>query len=216
MKTKMMILAASAVIASAAPSHAATIASEDFEGGASGWSDNKTEDPGANTGGFTKHLGRFGQGAVVSKTFTLSGTQSFLDIAFDLYRIDTWDSEYFIATATDPLGNSKEFRTGPYLNSDGAANYVYGFPGSTDRIVPLSFIFNTTATSFTLTFSSTLNQDFSDESWGVDNLLITDDLTGVPGAVPEPSTWAMLILGFGVLGGALRRSRGASESLTYA
>ena len=27
------------------------------------------------------------------------------------------------------------------------------------------------------------------------------------GAVPEPSTWAMLILGFGVIGGALRRRR---------
>jgi PEP-CTERM motif len=30
---------------------------------------------------------------------------------------------------------------------------------------------------------------------------------GAPGAVPEPSTWAMIIAGFGIVGGALRRRR---------
>lgn len=32
-------------------------------------------------------------------------------------------------------------------------------------------------------------------------------VNGLTGAVPEPATWAMLILGFGVVGGALRRRR---------
>jgi hypothetical protein len=36
-------------------------------------------------------------------------------------------------------------------------------------------------------------------------------LLNVPGAVPEPGTWAMLILGFGIIGAALRRrSSGAA------
>jgi hypothetical protein len=26
-----------------------------------------------------------------------------------------------------------------------------------------------------------------------------------PGAVPEPATWAMMLVGFGVVGGAMRR-----------
>jgi len=34
--------------------------------------------------------------------------------------------------------------------------------------------------------------------------------------VPEPATWAMLVLGFGVAGSALRRSRRATPALTYA
>jgi hypothetical protein len=34
-------------------------------------------------------------------------------------------------------------------------------------------------------------------------------LTELPAAVPEPQSWAMLILGFGVVGGALRRRRDA-------
>ena len=185
---------------------AATIADEDFEAGASGWSDNKTEDPGANTGGFSRHLGRHGAGATVSKTFALSGLQSAVNVAFDFYRIDTWDGEIFRATASDTLGNSFVFTTGPNLFFDGPPNaQIYNFPQHNDRNTPLSFAFNTSDTSFTLSFTSTLDQDFTDEAWGVDNLLITDNVPGGVGGVPEPSAWALLILGFGAVGAGMRR-----------
>ncbi len=36
------------------------------------------------------------------------------------------------------------------------------------------------------------------------------------GAVPEPATWAMLILGFGLIGGAMRKAKGPKVALTYA
>lgn len=36
---------------------------------------------------------------------------------------------------------------------------------------------------------------------GIDNLVAE---TGMVGVIPEPSTWALLILGFGAVGGALR------------
>lgn len=35
----------------------------------------------------------------------------------------------------------------------------------------------------------------------------TPTVPGVPPAIPEPSTWLMLIAGFGVIGGAMRRKR---------
>ena len=51
-----------------------------------------------------------------------------------------------------------------------------------------------------------VNSGGSDHGLGVDNLTITASLADADaGAVPEPSTWAMLILGFGIVGGALRR-----------
>lgn len=40
-------------------------------------------------------------------------------------------------------------------------------------------------------------------------------LNSVAGAVPEPSTWAMMILGFGLVGGAVRR-RNQQAKVTYA
>lgn len=39
---------------------------------------------------------------------------------------------------------------------------------------------------------------------------------GLGAYVPEPSAWALLILGFGAVGGALRRTRKVRTALTYA
>ncbi len=41
-------------------------------------------------------------------------------------------------------------------------------------------------------------QGTGDEAWGVSNVLLS-------GAVPEPATWAMMLVGFGMAGVALRR-----------
>ena len=41
-------------------------------------------------------------------------------------------------------------------------------------------------------------------------------VNGLTGAVPEPATWAMLILGFGVIGSAMRRRRAARTTVRFA
>lgn len=46
-------------------------------------------------------------------------------------------------------------------------------------------------------------QGGSDESWGWDAINITYNA----GAVPEPGSWALMILGFGVVGSAMRRHK---------
>lgn len=51
------------------------------------------------------------------------------------------------------------------------------------------------------TFSSTFAN--SARIFGIDNLTFTPAATA--GAVPEPATWAMMIVGFGLVGGAMRR-----------
>ena len=53
---------------------------------------------------------------------------------------------------------------------------------------------------------------------GVANQIVFDDVTfgsstpGQTGAVPEPATWAMMMLGFGAVGGAMRRRRNVKVS----
>lgn len=191
----------------AAPASAAVIANENFETGATGWSDNKTETPAANAGGFTRHLGRHGAGGTTSKTFALSGTQTSVNVAFDWYRLDSWDGELFRATISDGVNTFVSSHQGFFF--DGGPTNIYN-PTWTDRTTGINFLFATTATSIVLTFSSTLDQNLEDEAWGVDNLLITDNV--VAGAIPEPSTWVMMILGFGLVGAAARRRK----QLTYA
>lgn len=71
-----------------AVAHAQVIYQDNFENGASGWSDNKTETHPA----FSRYLGRFtNRPNQTSRTFSVPlGSQS-LVIAFDFYRFDSWD-----------------------------------------------------------------------------------------------------------------------------
>lgn len=73
----------------------------------------------------------------------------------------------------------------------GGTGYYFGATGGIDSSGTLSF----------LTGRPTVEQTFSGAI--------------ILGGVPEPSTWALLILGFGVVGGALRASRRQSMALTY-
>lgn len=60
------------------------------------------------------------------------------------------------------------------------------------------------------------NSTGSDHGLAVDDLRITASLAPVAGAVPEPSTWLMLLLGFAMIGftmrGAVRRSNKRFEA----
>ncbi len=50
------------------------------------------------------------------------------------------------------------------------------------------------------------------DGFGVDNV----SFGGLAGGIPEPTTWAMLIFGFGAIGGAMRKKRKANVSVSYA
>ena len=58
-------------------------------------------------------------------------------------------------------------------------------------------------------------QGGSDEGWGIDSLAVYGTVAR-NGAVPEPSTWAMMILGFGAIGGMMRGKRRETVRVRYA
>lgn len=76
-----------------------------------------------------------------------------------------------------------------------ADNYSFTYPGGG------SFVGSSLAGDWTLTISDQVGVDSGNlEGWSL------SAITG--GAVPEPATWALMILGFGLVGGSMRRRSG--------
>jgi hypothetical protein len=50
-------------------------------------------------------------------------------------------------------------------------------------------------------------QALGDEGWATQDVLVTSDGSVFAGDIPEPTSWALMLLGFGSLGAMLRRRR---------
>ena len=88
----------------------------------------------------------------------------------------------------------------------------FTFTGGLAKItLPLSFL----AGSNTLNFAvAGVAQGSADEAFGISDLVVTGN--AAPGAVPEPATWAMMLLGFGLIGFAMRKRSHVRTTVSYA
>lgn len=172
--------------------NATVISSENFNAGATGWSNNTTTNFGGHLilGGYNT----FGSGDVISKNFALSGEQSTIDLEFDFYRIDTWDNEFFNVSANGAILAQDSYTFSGGSNIGGQA--------FNDEIIHYSLSFDTNLANLALTFSGSLDQSKTDESWGIDNLLITQTVT----AVPVPAAFWLFGSALGLLGWMRRKA----------
>lgn len=103
-----------------------------------------------------------------------------------------------------------------WFNTDATDQYTFTVDGVSYSAPPFTVAPNGTTSGFfglvsdTAFTRATITNNFfggyiSDE--GLDNLTTNGVGSQNPGAVPEPATWAMMILGFGLLGCAMRRRR---------
>jgi hypothetical protein len=144
------------------------ISAEDFSTAATGWTDSRRDtssscftDWGAMLGGYQL----FGSGATTSKTYTFLGiTHSNVRVSLDYFVIDSWDDEdarvsvdgVYIFNDAFTMGGSN---TCGGIWADRGLQSVLGTPAHT-------------LNTMTLTITSTLSQGASDESFGVDNVLV--------------------------------------------
>lgn len=167
------------------------VTDEDFEGGAVGWNNNTT----SSSANFSEFLGRFAQiGAQgdqdIFKTYALSGTQNHILIEFDFYEIDDWDTENFLVYIDDTEVISQNYHRETYdQEADGSSGNVswtvqeltesagdIGFTSNRhDQIIRYQLRIETNAASIKLGFGTSLSStSLSDESWGIDNLIIRE------------------------------------------
>jgi hypothetical protein len=216
-------LALSAGIGSA---HAATVYSNDFQ---------TSSVAGITTGGSLKtapdgsseYLQLVnGQTAVLS----LSGGYSSYSVSYDIYAINTVDGDgpYGGNSTSNPDSFSVATNAGATLENYSFANYGgdsqnYPAPGSPDQsgaaatgqlgygsgseaTYAFSETFGPSAGPTQLIFTGNTNQDAGDESFGVDNIVVT----GAPiltSGVPEPGVWVMMLAGVAMMGAAIRFNR---------
>jgi len=78
----------------------------------------------------------------------------------------------------------------------------FGLGGTVDINTPLNLAAGTNTLTFA--YATTMPQPRSDESWALGAATV-DGPAVAAGGVPEPAAWALMLLGFGGMGAALRR-----------
>lgn len=119
---------------------------------------------------------------------------------------------------TPAAGYEVSFRefTWDKLTATSAADFIFQVRDAADAIVFSSGIGTQTIVANTAYSTGPLTFLFDNGGRGA---VAVDDVTvdvrlAAPGAVPEPATWAMMIGGFGMVGGALRRKQKIKALLT--
>lgn len=159
----------------------------------------------ADGGTFFASTDQSGPGShTISQLFSAIAGGAFT-LSFDAYANDQ--------SGVGPVGTGTDFNTNPNQHFEVSLNgnqIYYGILTSQWQNYSFgvgSFILNGVNT---LSFTEVDNQSFLNV--GLDNI----SLVSATGAVPEPSTWAMMLMGFGAIGFSLRRRKQTSGILQIA
>jgi len=124
------------------------------------------------------YLGPYGYyGAVTSPNFLL-GVHNGIIVSLQLAFIDTWENEYFRITADGVLVYSKNWYY-PYSPNNTCQS------GWNDMYTPVSFGFNHTASSLVFVLTSTLDEPYYNEAWGVCDFTVSASKYAVSAAGVE-------------------------------
>jgi choice-of-anchor C domain-containing protein len=135
-----------------------------------------------------------------SRSIDLSGNApGSIAQTFDTVIGQVYSVSFFLGANGD--GSPPTKTVSVIATGNAAGNYSVGstpFPPNVTAWTQFGYAFTATGTSTTLTFTSTGQTAFGA---ALDNVNVT--------AVPEPATWALMILGFGAIGGVMRRRQGS-------
>ena len=216
MKIKTLCLSATAIVglALASPSIAAErIVNGSFGNGLAAWTVMPApySDLAVITGQAYVPYGGTGSASALSNPFASFGSG-------DVQNVSTLSQTFnTVAGATYFLS----FNAGAFGPSGQQQTFSYSFTGFAPifATVANNNNFDTTFQTFTQSFVATggpttlsftlAGQPTASQDGFLDSISLT-------GAVPEPATWAMMLMGFGMIGAGVRSRRRSSVRITYA
>ena len=152
---------------------------------------------------------------IANVTFT-GNTQIAVGAGFAQINDATPDTSDFYSLIINPLQDFSDFKFSTMLTGAGTIDVYYLLAGSGLDANNLTN-YTLCATCSYAADNSNLNKLLSGGTFDGFAIKTTAPIAffevkqmsfnGVPGAVPEPATWAMMLLGFGGMGVALRRRR---------
>jgi choice-of-anchor C domain-containing protein len=203
---KKLILALAAVAALPAAANAAPFVNGSFESGTNPGvftplAAGSTAITGWTVGGDSvDYIGTYWNAQSGARSVDLSGNApGSIFQTFDTVLGQVYNVTFFLGANGDGPPPTKSVSVSATGNA--AGSYSVGstpFPPNVTAWSPFNYVFTATGTSTTLTFTSTGTTAYGA---ALDNVNVT--------AVPEPAAWALMILGFGAIGGVMRR-RGQS------
>ena len=164
-----------------------------FEGAASGWQNGRGTDNGTTT------VGMESQNSSTPITFTLTSQKPapFNLASIDIGSLDANDPQFYnsIATKWTFLGSLSGGGTvSETIDTDPNNILTYALDSKFRDLTSVSITAELPVMGISISNGAGLSADF-------DNIVATN------AAVPEPSTWALMISGFGLAGGFLRHRR---------
>lgn len=167
-----------------------------FDGAASGWQNGRGTDNGTTT------VGMESLNSVTPLTFTLTSQTStpFNLVSIDIGSLEANNTQFHntIATKWMFLGNLSGGGTvSETINTNPDQILTYSLSSAFQNLTSVSVTAELPVMGISISNNAGVSGDF-------DNIVATH-FDG--GAVPEPSTWALMIGGFGLAGAALRRRR---------
>jgi hypothetical protein len=140
----------------------------------------------------------------LSRQFTVSGSGSLsFEAAFLAFDTSDFNDDGFVRVTNDD-DPSQVFNLFHLSNADVGDNASSGWTPFTQTLA---------AGHYTITAGvENVGDDLANFSSDFDGQLLLDNVSlsdtgGAIGGVPEPASWALMIAGFGLVGGALRRRR---------
>ena len=166
--------------------------------------------PGTTNNAYAQPIGSTGQYySVGPSTFTpgtvlLGSLGPLVSLSFIWGSIDTYNSLTFTDAAGTPLLGSQYTFTGSQIAA------LVPAPANGSQVLDaqnpiVTFLFS----GLDQTLVGGFQMSSAQNAFEIDNIALVTSRS-IPGGVPEPSTWAMMLLGFGAIGFTIRRRKSAN------